>query len=87
MDANQLTETFGAGYTLATLNSSEDRGSIIHLNFDYLTELQAGVPYLFKPGVATATIPTIQGVTIKNVNTEALKVQSTHMHFQGVFDQ
>ena len=87
MDANQLTETFGAGYTLATLKSSEDRGSIIHLNFDYLTELQAGVPYLFKPGVATATIPTIQGVTIKNVNTEALKVQSTHMHFQGVFDQ
>ena len=86
MDANQLTETFGAGYTLATLNSSEDRGSIIHLNFDYLTELQAGVPYLFKPGVATATIPTIQGVTIKNVDTEALEVQSTHMHFQGTFN-
>ena len=87
MDANQLTETFGAGYTLATLNSSEDRGSIIHLNFDYLTELQAGVPYLFKPGVATATIPTIQGVTIKNVNPEDLKSTCEHMYFQGVFDQ
>ena len=83
----QLVESFGAGYTLATMTGSEDRGSLIHLNFDYVNELVAGKPYLFKPGTTTNT-PTISGVTIKNVDPSQTpqKVESTYMNFEGTFD-
>ena len=87
MDETQLAATFGAGYTLATLGNSEDRGSLIHLNFNYVNTLEAGRPYLLKPGVSTATVPMIEDVTIKNVDPSAApqKAESAHMHFQGTF--
>ena len=87
MDEAQLAATFGAGYTLATLGNSEDRGSLIHLNFNYVNTLEAGKPYLLKPGVSTATVPMIEDVTIKNVDPSAApqKAESAHMHFQGTF--
>ncbi len=87
MDESQLAATFGAGYTLATLGNSEDRGSLIHLNFNYVNTLEAGRPYLLKPGVSTATVPMIEDVTIKNVDPSAApqKAESAHMHFQGTF--
>ena len=71
MDEAQLAATFGAGYTLATLGNSEDRGSLIHLN----------------SGVSTVTVPMIEDVTIKNVDPSAApqKAESAHMHFQGTF--
>ncbi len=83
MDEAQLAATFGAGYTLATLGNSEDRGSLIHLNFDYVNTLEAGKPYLLKLGVSTATVPMIEDVTIKSAAPQ--KAESTHMHFQGTF--
>jgi hypothetical protein len=87
MDEAQLAATFGAGYTLATLGNSEDRGSLIHLNFNYVNTLEAGRPYLLKPGVSTVTVPMIEAVTIKNVDPSAApqKAESAHMHFQGTF--
>ena len=87
MDEAQLAATFGTGYTLATLGNSEDRGSLIHLNFNYVNTLEAGKPYLLKPGVSTATVPMIEAVTIKNVDPSAApqKAESAHMHFQGTF--
>ena len=87
MDESQLAATFGAGYTLATLGNSEDRGSLIHLNFNYVNTLEAGKPYLLKPGVSTVTVPMIEAVTIKNVDPSAApqKAESAHMHFQGTF--
>ena len=87
MDEAQLAATFGAGYTLATLGNSEDRGSLIHLNFNYVNTLEAGKPYLLRPGVSTATVPMIEDVTIKNVDPSAApqKAESAHMHFQGTF--
>lgn len=87
MDETQLAATFGAGYTLATLGNSEDRGSLIHLNFNYVNTLEAGRPYLLKPGVSTVTVPMIEAVTIKDVNPSAApqKAESAHMHFQGTF--
>jgi hypothetical protein len=87
MDEAQLAATFGAGYTLATLGNSEDRGSLIHLNFNYVNTLEAGKPYLLKPGVSTVTVPMIEDVTIKNVDPSAApqKAESAHMHFQGTF--
>lgn len=83
MDEAQLAATFGAGYTLATLGGSEDRGSLIHLNFDYVNTLVAGKPYLLKPGVSTVTVPMIEAVTIKSAAPQ--KAESAHMQFQGTF--
>ena len=84
MSAAQLTATFGAGYTLATLTGSEDRGSLIHLNFDNATTIVAGKPYLFKPGTNVAAGTTIENVTIKNL---APSVDGDElMHFQGTFN-
>lgn len=83
MDEAQLAATFGAGYTLATLGGSEDRGSLIHLNFDYVNTLDAGKPYLLRPGVSTTIVPMIEDVTIKSAAPQ--KAESTHMQFQGTF--
>ncbi len=84
MSAAQLTEAFGAGYTLATLTGSEDRGSILHLNFNYVNTLDAGKPYMFRPGIAVTkeNIPTINAVTINNTYVHSV---SDHMTFQGTF--
>ncbi|GEM_PF-4362045 len=88
MDADKVSEVFGAS-TIATLVGSEDRGSLIHLNFDYVSAIQAGKPYLIKPGQTFTAGTTISGVTIKNVDPSAAgyKAVSEHMYFQGTFNK
>lgn len=88
MDADKVNDVFGAS-TIATLVSSEDRGSLIHLNFDYVNAIQAGKPYLIKPGRDFVSGTTISNVTIQNVDpsAEGYKAIATHMHFQGTFDK
>ena len=88
MSAEKVSEVFGAS-TIATLVSSEDRGSLIHLNFNYVDAIQAGKPYLIKPGTSFTAGTTISNVTIKNVDpsAEGYKAIATHMHFQGTFDK
>ena len=86
MDEDKVFEVFGNS-TIATLVSSEDRGSIIHLNFDYVKAIEAGKAYMIKPGKDFVAGSIIEGVTIKNVNPEDLKSTCDHMYFQGVFDQ
>lgn len=88
MDAAKVSEVFGAS-TIATLVSSEDRGSLIHLNFDYVNAIEAGKPYLIKPGRDFVSGTTISNVTIQNVDpsAEGYKAEATHMHFQGTFDK
>ena len=88
MDADKVIEVFGAS-TIATLTGSEDRGSIIHLNFDYVNTIQAGKPYLIKVGKNFISGSTIEGVQIKNVDpsAEGYKAEAEHMHFQGTFDK
>jgi hypothetical protein len=90
MSAEQMTETFGTGYTLATMTGAEDRGSLIHLNFDYVNELSAGKPYLFKPGNKNFQAGSIiEGVTIKNADPSVTpqKSENVYMHFQGTFNK
>ena len=88
MDADKVSDVFGAS-TIATLVSSEDRGSLIHLNFDYVNAIQAGKPYLIKPGKNFTSGTTISGVQIKNVDPSEApqKAEAEHMHFQGTFDK
>ena len=49
MNEDKVFEVFGNS-TIATLVSSEDRGSLIHLNFDYVKTIEAGKAYMIKPG-------------------------------------
>ena len=86
MNEDKVFEVFGNS-TIATLVGSEDRGSLIHLNFDYVKDIEAGKAYMIKPGKDFVAGTIIEGVTIKNVNPEDLKSTCEHMHFQGVFDQ
>ena len=88
MSAEKVSEVFGAS-TIATLVSSEDRGSLIHLNFNYVDAIAAGKPYLIKPGTSFVSGSTINNVQIKNVNPSAdgYKAEAEHMHFQGTFDK
>ncbi len=88
MSAKKVSEVFGAS-TIATLVSSEDRGSLIHLNFNYVSAIEAGKPYLIKPGTSFVSGNTISNVQIKNVDpsAEGYKAEATHMHFQGTFDK
>jgi len=80
----QLTEVFGAGYTLAELIDSEDRGSLIHLNFNYAPDFMAGKAYLLRPGTGVTSAPTFNGVTVKNVT--PIVSGDDLMHFQGTFN-
>jgi hypothetical protein len=86
MDEDKVFEVFGNS-TIATLVGSEERGSLIHLNFDYVKKIEAGNAYMIKPGKDFVAGTIIEGVTIKNVNPENLKSTCEHMYFQGVFDQ
>lgn len=83
----QLTDVFGAGYTIAEMVGAEDRGSLIHLNFDYAPAFSAGKAYLLRPGTGVTTPPTFNGVVVKNVNPTDLKSENVYMHFQGTFNQ
>lgn len=85
LDNDQLVDAFGAGYTLAKLVESEDRGSLIHLNFDNANALEAGKAYLVQVASAVSVAPTFHNVTIKNVDPATLKSTCADMYFQGTF--
>ena len=82
----QLTEAFGAGYTLATLANSVDHGSLISLNFNFIHSFEAGKAYLLRPGTAVTENPVFEGVVVKNVNPEDVAATSPLMNFQGTYN-
>lgn len=86
MDADKVNEVFGAS-TIAEMVGAEDRGSLIHLNFDYINEMKAGKAYLIRPGQDFAAGTTIQDVQIKNVDPATVKSANAYMEFQGTFNQ
>lgn len=82
LTAGQVASAFG-DCKLAKLSSSEMRGSLIHLTFDYVNTIEAGVPYLFLP---SADIPNcvFSGVTI---NTDASReVNTTYFKMTGIYN-
>lgn len=83
MSAAKVVEVFGSS-TIAEMTGAEDRGSLIHLNFDYVNAIEAGKAYLFKPGQNFNEGTIIEGVTIKNV--EPIVAGNQLMHFQGVYN-
>ncbi len=85
MNDAQLVDAFGAGYTLTTMTGAEDRGSLIHLNFENVYALEAGKPYLIRPAQDFSAGDVIETVMIKNVDPAALKSANQYMEFQGTF--
>ena len=81
-----MIEVFGAS-TIATLTGSEDRGSLIHLNFDYVDAIEAGKPYMIKVSNSFASGTQIEGVTIKNVDPKDKEVGDDLMKFVGTYDK
>lgn len=86
LDDAQLTAALGAGYTVAEMVGAEDRGSLIHLNFDYINSFEAGKAYLIRPGVSVTEAPTFSGVTVKNVDPTTVKSHNEYMDFQGTYN-
>jgi hypothetical protein len=81
MTADQVNAAFGA-CKLAKLNSSELRGSsLIHLNFDYVNTIEAGVPYLFMP-MADVKPVIIEDVKIDNT---LRPIETTYFNMNGIF--
>ncbi len=85
MSDAQLTAAFGAGYTLTMMTGAEDRGSVIHLNFEDVHALEAGKAYLLRPAQDFHAGDAIPGVMLKNVDPAALKSANDYMEFQGTF--
>ena len=81
MTADKVNAAFGA-CKLAKLNGSELRGSsLIHLNFDYVNTIEAGVPYLFMP-MADVKPVIIEDVKIDNT----LKpIETIYFNMNGIF--
>jgi len=88
LNEEQMANAFGEDFTLATMTGAEDRGTLIHLNFEYVRELFAGKPYLFKPGMNVNVAPTFTMVTVQNVDPSVAPQKSVneYMHFQGIYD-
>ncbi len=81
MTADQVNAAFGA-CKLAKLNGSELRGSsLIHLNFDYVNTIEAGVPYLFMP-MADVNPVIIEDVVIDNT---LRPIETTYFNMNGIF--
>lgn len=82
MTEEQVSNAFGS-CTLAKLESSELRGAdMIHLNFDYVHSIEAGVPYLFLPS-ADVQAPLIEGVTIDNA--ASTEIVTTYFTMRGIY--
>ena len=81
MTADQVNAAFGA-CKLAKLNGSELRGSsLIHLNFDYVNIIEAGVPYLFMP-MADVKPVIIEDVVIDNT---LRPIVTDYFSMKGIF--
>ena len=81
MTADQVNAAFGV-CKLAKLNGSELRGSsLIHLNFDYVNTIEAGVPYLFMP-MADVKPVIIEDVVIDNT---LRPIETTYFNMNGIF--
>lgn len=82
LTAEQVTAAFGS-CTLAKLTSSALNGGEIELNFDDVTTIEAGVPYLFLPAadIASCFFPAV------TINAEASRViNTTYFKMTGIYN-
>lgn len=82
VSAEQMEETFGAGYEVTVLESSYRKSeTVIYLKFVPQTYIKAGEPCLFKPGRDTDEA-IFRGVTIDNTTPE---VNTTIVNMVGLY--
>lgn len=85
MDEAQVEAAFGAGTEIWYLTHSEDRGSLIHADFEKQQSIEAGVPYLLRP-TETFTSKTIEGVVIEN-QSEKVVAATEYVNMHGYINQ
>ena len=82
VSAEQMEETFGAGYEVTVLESSYRKSeTVIYLKFEPRTYIKAGEPCLFKPG-RDIDEAIFRGVTIDNTTPE---VNTTIVNMVGLY--
>lgn len=86
LTATQCAAAFGAGYKLSQLTSSEwtIQDEELALHFTSVTEMEAGVPYLFKPAADITSDIIINDVTV-NAKLPAQETQLVNM--VGLYDK
>lgn len=88
-DATQVTEIFGEGTDIRTLEgSSYDEGkNQLTLTFsgNSLSEIAAGVPYLIRPGKEVAN-PQFNNIATSRLTTTAQKIETTNADFYGILE-
>lgn len=86
LTATQCAAAFGAGYKLSQLTSSEwtIQDEELALHFTTVTEMEAGVPYLFKPAADITSDIIINDVTV-NAKLPAQETQLVNM--VGLYDK
>lgn len=83
MTEQQVSEAFGAGTEIWYLNGSEDRGSLIHIDFARVNSIEAGVPYLFRPTEDFMTGTLIENVTFENTTGKTLGAATDYVQMHG----
>ena len=79
----QLEDVFGAGYDLEEFVSSSLGGDVLALEFNKVTSLVAGKPYLLQPSVDVAN-PVFDGVTFY-ISEPVDQEDDTYISFHGTF--
>lgn len=85
MSADKVSEVFGTS-TIAKYYGSEDRGSLIRLNFDYVNAIEAGKPYMIKVGRSYTAGTYIVDVPIREGAPVAVDDDSELFDFKGTYE-
>lgn len=72
MSEEQIVEHFGDEAEVWMMTGSEDRGSLIHIDFALQSEIVAGKPYLLRPSKEFVAGTTIEGVIVSDTQGETL---------------
>ena len=89
LDAEQVTQYFGEGTQLRTYEGNCNNNIVYFATVD---NIEAGKPYIMKPGNAVVTNPTFEGVSMvatgldKNGNPQAVGDAST-VQMKGIYNQ
>lgn len=83
MTEQQVSEAFGVGTEIWYLTGSEDRGSLIHIDFARVNSIEAGVPYLFRPTEDFEAGTLIENVTFENTTGKTLGAVTDYVQMHG----
>ncbi len=81
--AEEVTKAFGEGTEIWCLTGSEDRGSLIHIDFARVNSIEAGVPYLIRPTEDFEKGMIIEHVTMENTTGKTVGAATDYVQMHG----